>query len=456
MTAQSKTRRGRAAGPRAGVALSLLALGVAASLSACDSLLKVSNPNNVNAESLKNPAAANAMVDGALQSLTRAYGTLDAVYATAADEAENIGSRDDFNQLDRGNIASVGNEFTDNAFSFVGEMRWLAWSTAAQVEAFDAAGTLTDRNLLAQADLYAALAYNIVANTFDNFVLGDRNADAAQMTDLGDARMVALYDSAQKYIDKGLVVTAQGRTAKEQSDLAATKTRLLALSARNKFDKAVWKLLNPSGHVPANPLVNDAGAVADARAALAGGFGGDVRWVVTTTALTEGGVALGGGVKSGGYIATAKPLDTLADPITKTRDPAVAATLAEYNKSKSDTPMLVTSTREMLLILAEAALAQNDLTGFGTSINQIRDFNGLTHWTGAAGQPSARDLLIHERRVNLLFNFHRLNDLYRFGLKADKWAANEIAYTCPGILFPITLSERQSNPNVKGQPGCGQ
>jgi starch-binding outer membrane protein, SusD/RagB family len=106
-------------------------------------------------------------------------------------------------------------------------------------------------------------------------------------------------------------------------------------------------------------------------------------------------------------------------------------------------PFTLTSWKEMQLILAEAALAQGNNAEFQTRINAVRAVDQLPAWDGST--PSAREMLIHERRVNLFLQSRRLHDLYRFGLKADRWLANSVA-ALKACFFPITAIERQSNP----------
>jgi hypothetical protein len=97
----------------------------------------------------------------------------------------------------------------------------------------------------------------------------------------------------------------------------------------------------------------------------------------------------------------------------------------------------------MQLILAEAALAQGNNSEFQTRINAVRAIDALPLWDGTT--PTAREMLIHERRVNLFLQLRRLHDLYRFGLKADRWLPTSIAAR-KACFFPITAIERQSNP----------
>jgi hypothetical protein len=147
----------------------------------------------------------------------------------------------------------------------------------------------------------------------------------------------------------------------------------------------------------------------------------------------------------------------LRDPITNQPDPALAALMTEFAVGNLLSPVNVTGSREMLLIIAEVALARGNLGEFTTRINTLRALNQLPAWTGAAGQPSARDMLIHARRVNLFLHGSRLNDMYRFGIVDPEWSPQSDAATCPGSQFPIVDVERQTNPNVSSaQPGCAQ
>jgi hypothetical protein len=161
------------------------------------------------------------------------------------------------------------------------------------------------------------------------------------------------------------------------------------------------------------------------------------------------------------YVYTTSTLTVaLRDPITGQPDPRIAPLITEFVAPSGGTnliPITVTGSRDMLLIIAEVALARGQTAAFQTRINQLRALNGLPAWTGAAGQPAALDMLVHERRANLFLQGRRLNDMYRFGIVDPRWATDSDARTCPGSLLPINNAERLTNPNVSAwQPGCGQ
>ncbi|HEY9429134.1 MAG TPA: hypothetical protein VIR34_18380, partial [Gemmatimonadaceae bacterium] len=143
----------------------------------------------------------------------------------------------------------------------------------------------------------------------------------------------------------------------------------------------------------------------------------------------------------------------LKDPINGVADPVIGKIVTDFAAAQDRSPITVTSSRAMLLIKAENALANGNSAGFASAINAIRAFDGLTAWSG---QVSADSILKYERHVNLYLQGRRLNDMYRFGETSPFWTSESDASECPGSLFPISKTERQTNPNVTEQPACGQ
>jgi hypothetical protein len=273
--------------------------------------------------------------------------------------------------------------------------------------------------------------------------------------------MVTLYDSVDASATRGLAVAPTSNTM--------LRGQLLAMRARAKFDRALWQKINPSGKAPADPLVADQGAVDDAAAALPL-LGADGRFQVTVvTGMSFGNCFLPSCANSrreimfnpvyGAYNYTTRVLTVnLRDPVSGQPDAALSALMQEFITGNLLTNLVVTSARDMRLILAEAALSRGNTAEFTAQINALRALSNRPAWTsGGAGMPTARDLLIHERRVNLFLQGRRLNDMYRFGITDPLWSAQSDAATCPGSELPIADNERQANPNVAGvQPACGQ
>jgi hypothetical protein len=60
-------------------------------------------------------------------------------------------------------------------------------------------------------------------------------------------------------------------------------------------------------------------------------------------------------------------------------------------------------------------------------------------------------MLIHERQVMLYMQGRRLADMYRFGIKDEKWLPANIA-SKKACFFPIAAIERRSNQQAPQPP----
>lgn len=417
----------------------------------------VANPTAVDEASLANPAAAPTLANGLASSVTRAHAAVFGAMGTVTDELTWIGSREFYNLLDGGDITDPQNEyFNDSGWPFVAEARWLSEYTIRRLEGFNAEGQLRNRVDLARAYIHAATIYNMIGEFYDDFVISsDRQTGGAP---IGPENMRIMFDSAAAFLTRAEAIPGISVDQRRQ---------ILGLRARVRHSSAMWSLLRPARTAPANPLVNNAAANADATAALAVMPEG-YRYQLRTTPQNRPGINIGFEmtqrleIRAGGTIINAdatglRPAAGLAgiklvDPVTGQPDAAVARAIDECCRASSgiDIPFTITSAAQMHLILAEAALAQNNLGTFATHINAARATTGKSAWSQASSV-TPRDLLIHERRVNLFLVGQRLTDLYRFGLKSDRWLPNSIAYR-KACYAPIATLERQTNP-LSIEPG---
>ena len=423
-------------------------------LGACD-LLDVDNPNNLVQSDVENIAAANAVVNGAQATVVRAWSRMVGSYSTASDEFTWIGSRDAWNTLNLGNMSDPANEFVDEHFPFVGEARWMTDEAVRLLEEHQAEtpseAIQTD---LGRAYLYAGMAYTMIAEDFDDFALSDRTEAAPPV---GSGNMSGLFDTAIQHFTNA-ITNAQAVGDSE------TETAALGMRMRAYHSRAMWGLLNPAGSTPANPLIDDAGANADAAALIAAA---DPDWRYDHTFVAGQLVSNFGGwvnqrqeMQIGESYATTTPGDLtdisafiLEDPIdTGATDPRFLFFAGRFldaphgSASPPDTgPLTVASVRMAHLILAEAALAGNASYDFASEINAVRALDGMTDFSG---QIADQDMLVHERRVNLFLQGTRLHDHYRFGIPSNNWLPNSEAVTMPGTMFPITRTEILSNPHI--------
>ena len=414
--------------------------------------LDANNPNNLLEEQL-GVSAFSPMVNGLEGVTIRAYGNILAPYSVASDEMIWIGSRDAWQQLNFGNVDNINNEFVDAAFFYVAEARYWADDVIARGEEFSTSNAFSDKNRtdLARAYWYGAITYMVIADMFDDFVVGSVKTEGAPP--VGPSNMGSLYDTAVSYLDKALALNAGLTDA-----LKATKARAI-------FSKGVWGKTNPVN--TGDPLVNASSAAslaAEALAALGDDF--SVNLITSGSAPdTVGGLDIAGEVndrlemrlsdtyvissdaKRPDAIGDGNPATTVSmmDPIDNIADPALYNNVVNFTAPGLYPEYPVVSGREMLLIIAESALASGDNDTFTTNINKLRALDGLTPYSGQIG---AQDLLEHSRRVNLFLQGRRLSDHYRFASPSEYWISSSPAINSPGSFLPITISEIQSNENI--------
>ena len=414
--------------------------------------LDANNPNNLLEEQL-GVSAFSPMVNGLEGVTVRAYGNILAPYSVASDEMIWIGSRDAWQQLNFGNVDNINNEFVDAAFFYVAEARYWADDVIARGEEFSTSNAFSDANRtdLARAYWYGAITYMVIADMFDDFVVGSSKTEGA--APVGPSNMGSLYDTAVSYLDKAIALNAGLTDA-----LKATKARAI-------FSKGVWGKTNPVN--TGDPLVNASSAASLAAEALAG-LGDDFSVNLITSGSapdTVDGLDIAGEVndrlemrlsdtyvissdaKRPDAIGDGNPATTISlmDPIDDIPDPALYNNVVNFTAPGLYPEYPVVSGREMLLIIAESALASGDNDTFTTNINKLRALDGLTAYSG---QMDAQELLEHSRRVNLFLQGRRIADHYRFNSPSEYWISSSPAINSPGSFLPITISEIQSNENV--------
>jgi len=426
-------------------------LGIAGALlttAACGKLLDVSNPNNVDESALLQPESATPLANGVLASLVRMLTATTVPYSVATDELDWIGSRDAWFDLETGGLGNFLNEFTDGAFPHVGQARYLGDVAITRLEGFNTAGTLVNKLNLARTYLHTAVVYVSIADMYDDFAFSDKRTPAAP---IGRAAMGTLYDKAIDYLNKANTIAVAGTDN-------ALKYDIMAYRARAKHARAVWQKITPKGQVTASPYVNDAGANADAAAAIARGSA-DQKFTIESNIEANADINIWFEVNGRNEHRVGTVYTNLNDPITGARDVTTQALLAQF-KAAGRLPVkglgffTITSTRELRLILAEAALAAGNTDELRSQINTVRALDAKPAFTG---QVSNDAILRHERQAQLWLMRRRLSDMYRFGQKEAKWTNNpnfESAFSVPGLLFPIPNVERLGNPCITNPSQC--
>lgn len=419
---------------RGAASLSLLAF---VAVAGCDGLLDVENPNNVVQEDLDNAQSVNAVVNGALSLAAAAVGDVAVATSVLADELEHTGSQNWAAELNVGSITNAAGR-SDALFDGLAEARWMAdlaidFTTTYQAD-------LPNPGDVGRANLISGIVYMTIADNFEDFTFSNRTEVGPPV---GEANMATLYDTAIQRFGNA-------------SGVEAT-----ALSARAAWAQELWGKLNPQGSVPSNPLVSNAQADQWAAQVLSDVGGED--WVYTmsysaTTQSNPQGAWINSrqefvvGPRYAVADGTGKQVDfvSLEDPIDGVADPALSKTVDDFVTAFLYPDLVVTSAREMHLILAESALANNDEATAVMHINAVRAFKGSTAYDPATHSQTVLEMLQHERRVNLFFMpTRRIWDMYRFGIMSDSWAPGSDA-TRAGQMFVIGQSERISNCYILG------
>jgi hypothetical protein len=432
----------------------VLPLGIAAALASCSVFdTDVTNPNAVSEDALGEASSAPPLVNGLHAAVTRALTSIYGPYSVGSDELTWVGSREHWGWLDQGDVSYPINEYIDAGFPYVSEARWESNYVIEKLEGWDEEGDLRDRTGLVRAYVYGAIIYITIGDMFDDFVLGSDRTEPAPP--VGPENMRVMYDSAIGYMDRALPIAVALNNN-------ALRAQILGIRARAKHARAMWGVLKPARATPANPLVNDAGANADATAALALMSG---NYAYKLLPVTNGAATISMAsemnsrqeIRAGDVYVNPDPARVttvapgaagikLRDPVTNAPDPVLLKAIDECCRVASTTltPFTIISAREMHLILAEAALAANNSTEFASRINAMRALEALPAWSGT---PAARDMLIYSRQVNLFLQGRRLHDMYRFGIKDTKWLPGNVA-SKKACFFPIPAIERRTNPEV--------
>jgi starch-binding outer membrane protein, SusD/RagB family len=405
---------------RTAIALCLTAM------SACK-YLEVSNPGPISDDALNSGTASAGLVTGMSFDLSRAMDAVTQETAIMSDELFHGGSYAAEGLFNRGIIRS---EDVDGMWGAMHRARWVAESGISRLKTVLAAEF--DRSALAaRANIYAGLANRLLGETVCEAVYdgGPREAASthftraeAQFTEairIAGSLTGAIRDSLLRvaYGGRASVRAWQGKWTEAASDAAQVPTAFVfvapfSTNTAGENNDLVFETNNRLEYTVFN--TQWARVFRDPR----------VPWDTVKTT--------GGAVQNGQDGRTA---------FFRQR---------KYNGLGADIP-LVKGT-EMLILRAEAALRNNDVTAAMTFINQQRAFYNtaatplppLSATTAAQAWP----ILQTERGAVTWLESRRFWDLRRWGA--------EPAPIKTGFLdsrdkcIPISLNEIQSNPNLRG------
>lgn len=407
----------------------VLAILLLSGLVACDSLLDVSNPAQVEEADLDNPALAETMVNSALGRFECAF--VNYIIAVAVVHEEFLHGSSwvsltphatrDIAGLEGQDGACPGGRSsnTTGAYTPLQQARYLAEDGARRIEEFPDEAVPGKDDMLGWLAAYAG---------YSTLLLGEGYCEIA--------------------FDSGPLQTRQEAFARAEERFSS------AISIAQSIGESEMEYMALVGRARARLNRGDlAGAAADAEqipegfvryAEYSAGISGDrenriynfhnVTRLVTTNWMEYGDLTLGDGVPD-----PRVPVEHTPGELTQSRG-------VEFWEQKkypaANSPIPIASWEEAQLIIAEARPEEAE-----AAINRLRSSQGLP-----AYEPSGEGILadvIEERRRQLFLEGHRINDRIRHNIPFLFTGENHLGeFLGEAVCFPLPLSETENNPNI--------
>ncbi|MFN8572164.1 MAG: RagB/SusD family nutrient uptake outer membrane protein [Gemmatimonadaceae bacterium] len=414
-------------------------------LAACDT--KVTNPGPVQDAFLADRNAASAMVNGSGRALSSGLNWISYTGAAVAREIHPAGSTGSFGITNRWQNGELAEDDVDLNTHWEQAQR-ARWQAEESIRRLEAAGPPPAGSLQTPAQYYNLLQLAYIYAGFANRMLGENMCEA--VFDGSPIKPNAAYfQRAESLFTKAIAVTGGTPATIASQANAAYGGRAGSRVFLDKWNEAVAD----AGLVPIGFVFNMAYF----------NIGDDdqrnrIAWAMGNTP----------------YRAHTQWSTWYLDYKTATPDPRVPITtttllgdaaieccgrvpfLPEGKHTVSASPIRLTSGREMRLIEAEAKLKNNDLTGALTAMNLVRSNAGTSAITATTVTEGWR-LLKRERGIELWLEARRLGDMRRWKAANTPGALDPLEL--PGtashlqkqdLCFPVSRSERQTNPNIPG------
>ena len=415
---------------------------------------EVTNPGPVQDEFLKDRNAATAMVNGSGRALSAGINWISYTGAAVTREIHPAGSTGSFGITNRWQSGELNPDDVDlnDHWQQASRARWLAEETVRRLVEVGppvppSVQTVAQYNtLLMQAHVYAGYA---------NRVLGENMCEAV--------------------IDGGPLEPSSVFFTRAE----AAFTAALGVTGGTPATVAILTPAATAGRAAARVhLGNWAGAIADA-AAIPIGFVYNMPYFNLGEDAQRNRIAYASANTP--YRAHTQWSTWYRDYIAATPDPRVPINvtstlngdaaieccgvvpfLPQLKHATSASPIRLASGREMLLIRAEERLRQAtpDVVGAMAFINQVRTHAGTATVTAATATEAWR-LLKRERGIELWLEARRLGDFRRWAADATPGALDPLEtvgaspatgshLTRQDLCFPVSRSERETNPNISG------
>ncbi|MEO7217730.1 MAG: RagB/SusD family nutrient uptake outer membrane protein [Gemmatimonadaceae bacterium] len=426
MQYHNSNRSGRKTSGR-GVVKSILILGLAV-ITACTSLLDVTNPGVVKSSDLSDPALAPTLDAAALGTFNCAFAQYVATAGVLSGEYVVSNSFVDANQWGWRGVETKtqpgtcpGSRATTSLgfYTPMQSARFQAEDAARRITAFTAADVPNRANMLAELTTYAAYSY---------VLLGE---GMCQMT--VDNGPLITRDSTFKI---AVAKFTQALTLAQAANYAAMTNMALVGRARASLD-----------------LGNLDAAKADAQAVPAG-FVRNADYSETTVSRENRiyNLTIRNDFLSVGPDYRNLTVHGVADPrvpVLNTGRFGNDAVTPQWQQRKYTTsgavPMPIASWAEAQLIYAEAAGGQDAKD----AINRVRASRGVAPLDGTEGS-DIEAIVLEERRRELFSEGQRLGDMLRKNIPFPSGVNHKGQTYGPTTCAPLPDVETQNNPNLRG------
>jgi hypothetical protein len=402
----------------------LSSIGLAFSLSACDSLLEVDIPGRVEENALNDPALAATMVNSALGTFECAFANYVATVGVLTEEYIVSSFFVDANIWGwRGielNAAAGGcpgrNASGFGAYTPLQQARFLAEDASRRIETFPDAEVPTKTLMLAQLEAYGGYAYALLGEGFCELAIDQgplmTRAEVLAIAEQKFTEAITLATAANNAPLRNMATVGRARVRlnlRKNAEAAADAEQIQPDFVFNaEYSEVQQRRENRVFNVTRR---NSFLSVAPAYRNLTIGTAADTR-VPVQNANRAG-----------------------QDGVTP-----------QWNQNKyqaANSPIPIASYAEAQLILAEARGGQEMIN----AINRLRTRHNLSLL--AAGTTPNTALILEERRRQLFTEGHRLGDMLRHNVPFPTGANHKGQNYGPTTCLPLPDQERLNNPNLR-------
>ena len=400
----------------------ILAMSVTAAVAACN--MDISNAGPIADDTLNEPAANEAIVNGMGRTLSRALGFISYTGAAISREIVAAGSQNGIifgiTLKQRAGDLDPGLEETNEHWKLAQQARWVAEDGTRRMRATLGTGFGTSP-LAAQALVYSGFA---------NRLLGENMCDAVIDGGSVEPRRVYFERANAEFTEAIGIAAALNNVTLERAARAGRA------SVRASLDD--WQ-----GTVADASLIPSAFVYQAIYSNLEQDQYNRIFWANANQPLRAHSVV--GTFYESYFKATGDRRTAWSTNPAFPRGTQNVTWLFQTKYDRQASPVNLVSGREMRLLIAEARLRTGDWQAALAMINDLRAETGVVPWT-ASSLAEVWTALGRERGIELWLEGRRLNDLSRW--KAGNVPGTFDDMTGRDLCFPIGIGELDTNPNL--------